>query len=76
MSGQPRTQSEFALQQVVVLFRDLLSQLEEAGLTHTYSVVFCFCKLRNIDYPVLRYLCIGELPFEEFPAGLLYDGED
>jgi len=42
MSGKHLTKSEYALQQVVVLFGDLLFHLEEAHLTHTYQVVFRF----------------------------------
>jgi hypothetical protein len=47
MSGLPLTQSEYALQQVVVLFRKLLCQLAEACLTHTYQVVFTFLRTRQ-----------------------------
>jgi hypothetical protein len=36
MSGRHLTQSEYALQRIVELFGDLLIQLEEAHLTHTY----------------------------------------
>jgi hypothetical protein len=39
MSGQRLTQSEYALQQIVMLFGELLTQLKEARLTHTYHVV-------------------------------------
>jgi len=66
MSGQRLTQSKYALQQTVELFGDLLFQLEEAHLTHTYQVVFRFCQLESIDYLVLRYLNTGALPFEEW----------
>jgi len=72
MSGRHLTQSEYALQQVVVLFGDLLSQLEEARLTHTYQVVFRFCKLEGIDYLVLRYLNTGASPFEEWAEEWLH----
>jgi hypothetical protein len=75
MSGHHLTQSEYALQHVVGLFGDLLIQLEEAHLTHTYQVVFRFCQLENIDYLVLRYLNTGALPFEEWAEEWLFDGE-
>jgi hypothetical protein len=63
MSGRHLTQSEYALQQVVVLFGELLSQLAEASLTHIYEVVFRFCELENNDYLVLMYLNTGAPPF-------------
>jgi len=75
MSGRHLTQSEYALQQVVGLFGDLLFRLEEAHLTHTYRVVFNFCQLENIDYLVLRYLNTGALPFEELAEEWLHKGE-
>jgi hypothetical protein len=75
MSGQHLTQSEYALQQVVELFGNLLTQLEEARLTHTSQVVFRFCQLENIDYLVLRYLNTGTLPFEEWAEEWVFDGE-
>jgi len=54
------------LQQIDVLFGNLLFQLEAAHLTHTYQVVFRFCQLGNIDYLVLRYLNTGAPPVEEW----------
>ena len=75
MSGRHLTQSEYALQQVVELFGNLLIQLEEAHLTHTYQTVFYFCQLKSIDYLVLRYLNTGALPFEEWAEEWLFDGE-
>jgi len=66
MPGQGYTQSEYALQQIVELFGNLLFSLEEHCLTHTYRVVLRFCELEDIDYLVLRYLRTGLLPFEEF----------
>jgi hypothetical protein len=75
MSGQRLTQSEYALQQVVELFGNLLIQLEEACLTHTYQTVFCFCQIESIDYLVLRYLNTGALPFKEWAEEWLFDGE-
>jgi hypothetical protein len=75
MSGRHLTQSEYALQQIVELFGNLLIQLEEAHLTHTYQTVFRFCQLENIDYLVLRYLNTGALPFEEWAEEWLFDGE-
>jgi hypothetical protein len=56
MSRRHLTQSEYALQSVVVIFGILLSLLGEAGLTWIYQDVFRFCELDNIDYLVLRYL--------------------
>ena len=52
MSGPPLTQSEYALQQSVVLFGDLLFELEETHLTYTYQIMFHFCQLEGIDYLV------------------------
>jgi hypothetical protein len=75
MSGRHLTQSEYALQRVVELFGDLLIQLEEARLTHTYQVVIHFCQLENIEYLVLRYLNTGTLPFKEWAEEWLFDGE-
>jgi hypothetical protein len=75
MSGQSLTQSEYALQKIVKSSGDLLFQLVEAHLTHTYQVVFRFCQLENINYPMLRYLNTGALPFEEWAKEWLHDGE-
>jgi hypothetical protein len=75
MFGQHLTQSKYALQQVVQLFRNLLIQLEEAHISHTSQVVFHFCQLENIDYLVLRYPNTGALPFEEWAEEWLCDGE-
>ena len=66
MPGHKYTHSEYALQQVVESFGNLLFTLEEQHLTHTYRVVFRFCELENIDYLVLTYLRTGLLPFKEF----------
>jgi hypothetical protein len=75
MSGQRLTQFEYPLQQVVVLFGELLSQLAEAGLTRTDREVFRLCKLENIDYLVLRYLNSSVSPFEEWAKEWLHQGE-
>jgi hypothetical protein len=75
MSGQRLTQCEFALQRVVEIFGNLLIQLEEARLTHTYSTVCRFCHLENIEYLVLRYLNTGTLPFQEWAEEWRFDGE-
>jgi hypothetical protein len=75
MSGQCLTQSEYALQKVVELFRNLLIQLDEAHLTHSYQAVFRFCQLENNQYLVLRYLHTGALPFEEWAEEWLFDWE-
>jgi len=66
MTGRHLTQSEYALQKAVGLFGDLLYQLDEEHLTHTYHVAFRSCQLENIDYLALTYLNTGALPFEEW----------
>ena len=66
MPGHQFTQAEYALQKVVESFGNLLFELAEHHLTHTYAVVFRFCQYENIDYLVLRYLNTGALPYEEF----------
>ena len=76
MPGHRYTQSEYALQRVVVIFGNFLYSLQEHHQTHTYRVVFHFCQLEGIDYLVLRYLNTGALPFEEFSEEWLYDGEE
>jgi len=75
MPGHKYTQSQYALEQVVETFGNLLYSLAEHRLTHTYLVVFCFCELEGIDYLVLRYLNTGTLPFKEFSEEWLFDGE-
>jgi len=75
MPGHRYTHSEFALQQVVESFGNLLYALHEQRLTHTYRVVFSFSELENIDYLVPRYLNTGASPLEEFSEEWLYDGE-
>ena len=66
MPGHRLTQCEYALQQVVEWFGNLLFSLDKQRLTHIYRVVFHFCELEGIGYLVLRYLNTGALPFEEF----------
>ena len=74
MPGHKYTHAKYALIQVVETFGNLLFTLQEQGLTHTYSVVFRFVQLENIDYLVLRYLNTGLLPLEEFSEeGSWYD---
>jgi hypothetical protein len=75
ISGRYLTQSEYTLQQIIMLFGEHLSQLEEASVNHTYRIVFRFCKLENIHYLVLRYLNTGASPFEEWAEEWLHDGE-
>ena len=75
MPGHQYKQAEYALQKVVESFGNLLFELAEHHLTHTYTVVFCFCQLENIDYLVLRYLSTRTLPYEEFSEEWLFDGE-
>jgi len=75
MSGERLTQSEYALQQVVVLFGELHIQLDKAGWTGTYRDIIRFCELHNIDYLVLRYLNTGAPPLKEFAEKWLHSGE-
>jgi hypothetical protein len=75
MPGHQYTPTENALQRVVESFGNLLLELAEHCLTHTYPVVFSFCQLENIDYLVLRYLNTGVLPFKEFSEEWLFDDE-
>jgi len=75
MPGHQYTPAEYTLQKILECFGNLLSELEELHLTHTYSVVFCFCQLEGIDYLVLRYLNTGALPIEEYSKEWLFDGE-
>jgi len=75
MPGHQYTPAEYALQRVVESFGKLLSELAQYHLTHTYAVLFRFCKLENIDYLVLRYLNTGALPFKEYSEEWLFDGE-
>jgi len=75
MSSRHLKQSEYALQQVVLLSGEVVSQLAEARFTHTYKVVFWFCDLKNIDYLVVWYLNIGAPPFEGWVEEWLLDGE-
>ena len=75
MPGHRYTPAEYAQQRVVESFGNLLSELAEHHLTHTYAVVFHFCVLEGIDYLVLRYLNTGASPFEEFSEEWLHDGE-
>jgi hypothetical protein len=62
MPGHRYTLAEYTLQRVVKSFGNLLFELAEHHLTHTYAVVFRFCQLESIDYVVLRYLNTGALP--------------
>ena len=75
MPGHHYTPAEYALQQKVESFSNLLSSLEEPRLTHIYQVVVHFCELLNIRCLVLRYLNTGTLPFQEFSEAWLFDRE-
>jgi len=75
MPGHRYTHYEYALQQTVELFGNLLFTLHEHNLHHIYHVVFRFVQLENLDYLVLRYLNTGLLPFEEFSEDLLFSKE-
>ena len=75
MSGARLSRSEYPLHRVVVLFGELLIQLDEAGSTLTYRDVFRYCELENINFLVLRYVKTGAGPFEEWAEDWLHDGE-
>jgi hypothetical protein len=75
MLGHQYTQAEDALHKIVESFGNLVFELAEHHLTHTYAVVFRFCQLENIDYLVLWYLNTGPVPFEECSEEWLVDGE-
>jgi len=75
MPGHQLTQSQYALQQTVVSFGNLLFPLEELHLTHLYHVIFDFCELENIRYLVLSFFNTGELTFKETSKELLFNGE-
>jgi hypothetical protein len=73
MPGHHYTPAECALQRIVESFGNLLFELAEHQVTHTYAVVFRVCQIENIDYLVLRYLITGVVPFEEFSEEWLFD---
>jgi len=75
MSGAHPSPYEYALHKVVVLFGELLVQLAEAGLTHTYRDVLRYSELENIHFLVLRYLNTGAGPYEEWAEDWLHKGE-
>jgi hypothetical protein len=75
MSGAHLSPYEYALHKVVVLFGELLIQLDEAGLFHTYRDVLRYCKLENIQYLALRYVNTGAGPYEEWAEEWLHEGE-
>jgi hypothetical protein len=75
MSGVHLSPYEYALHKVVALFRELLIQLDEAGLIHTYRDVLRYCELENIQYLVLRYMNTGVGPYEEWAEEWLHEGE-
>jgi hypothetical protein len=75
MPGHRYTPAEFALQQKVESFGNLLYQLEEAQLTHIYWVVVLFCEYKIIGYVVLQYHNTGTLLFEEYSEDWLFNGE-
>jgi hypothetical protein len=52
LPGHQYTPAEYALQQIVQSFSNLLIRLVEHHLNHTYRVVFRFSELENIDYLV------------------------
>jgi hypothetical protein len=75
MSGRQLTQSEYALQHIVMLFVEVLFQLEELCLARTYQDVYRFCELENIGYLAVRYLKSGPPPFKEWAEEWLREGE-
>ena len=75
MSGAHPSPYEYALHKVVVLFGELLIQLAEAGLTHTYRDVLRYCELEIIHFLVLRYVNTGAGPYEEWAEDWLHEGE-
>jgi len=75
MPRHQMTQSEYALQQVVKRFGNLLFALDEQCVTHTYRLVSRFCELKNINHLALWYLNTNELPFEEYSEKWLFPGE-
>jgi len=74
MKGGTNTE-EFAQQQKVKYFGNLLCQLEEHHLTHIYRGVFLFGKYEGIRYLVLKYLNTSTLRFKEFSEDWLLDDE-
>jgi hypothetical protein len=74
MPGHHYTPAEYALQQEVESFSNLVDQLEEACVIHIYRVVCLFCEYENIRYLVLRYLDAGALPFEVYSEDRSFDG--
>jgi len=75
MPGHHYTAAWYKLQKVVEGFGNLLCELAERSLTHTYVVVFGFYQIENIDYLVLRYLNTSALPIEELFEEWLYNEE-
>jgi len=75
MPGHRYTHTEYALQQTVELFGNLLFSLHEHNVHHIYQVVFLFVQLESLDYLVLRYLNTGLLPFEVFSEDRWYNEE-
>jgi len=75
MPGHHYTQSEYALQKAVESCGNVLFELDEQHLIHTYRVVLCFTPLDGIDYLLVRNLSTRLLPFEEYCEKWLFDGE-
>jgi hypothetical protein len=75
MFGRHLRQSEYALRHVVVSFRELLSRLAKARLTHTYRNISLFCELVNLGYLVFRYGNTEDRPFTEWAKQWLHDRE-
>jgi len=75
MSGRHLSQSGYALQQILILVRQLLSQLHDVHMPYTYGVVFHFCEPENIDDLGFSYLNTSTPPCEEWAEEWLYEGD-
>jgi hypothetical protein len=73
MPAHQYTPAEYALEKIVESLGTLLFELAEHNLTHSYTVVLCFCQGENIDFVVLQNLKTGALPFEEFSEEWFFD---
>jgi len=63
------------LQKIAHSVGNLLFELDAHHVTHTYTVVFHFCQLENIDFLVLRYLNTSVLLLDGFSEEWLFDEE-
>jgi hypothetical protein len=61
MPGRQLTQTEYALQRTVESFGNLLFQLQELYLPHTYGVVFLFLPTQDYLVPgaeIFKHQCV------------------